>query len=78
MREVRDVMAIAEHVNCGSFQGQVARLIVDKLKEVDAIISQLTKLRSDLSSALQTLITNAGGCESSVLVCADCRCLGQP
>ena len=78
LREVRELMAVAQHVDCGSFQGQAARRIVSKLEEIDAAIYQLTKVRGDLVRALETLTTNAGGCESSVLECQDCRCLGQP
>ena len=77
LREIRDVMAVAQHVDCASFQGKVAKRIVNKLDEVDAAITQWTKMRSDLNTALGTLMTNAGGCDSGVLECEDCRCLGS-
>jgi len=78
IREVRQLMVVAQHEACASFQGQVAQLIVGKLKEVDQTIQQLTSLRDGLHDVLGPLEETEGGCESSVLDRDGCRCLGQP
>lgn len=78
IREVRHLMAVAQHEGCASFQGRVAQLIVAKLQEVEGAIQQLTSLREGLREVLSSLEEPEGGCESSVLNCDGCRCLGQP
>jgi len=35
IRDVGALLAMAEHNSCGAFQGQAARLIVDKLEQVE-------------------------------------------
>ena len=70
-------MTTARHESCGSFQGQAARLIVGKLEQVEATIREMKALRQELQAAMQNLMDPAGGRESGVLECADCRCLGD-
>ncbi len=78
IRDVRELMATAEHDSCGSFRGQAARLIVDRLKQVETSIREMEALKGDLSMAMKNLSDAAGGCETGVLECTDCRCLGDP
>ena len=78
IREVRHLMTVAQHEGCASFQGHVAQLMVAKLQEVEQTIEQLTSLRNELREVLSSLEEPEGGCESSVLDCDGCRCLGQP
>ena len=44
IRDVGGLLATAEHNSCGSFQGQAARLIVDKLEQVQASIREMEAL----------------------------------
>lgn len=75
IRQVRELLGIARHEICGSFQGEVAKRVVSKLEEVDDAIRRLTRLRGELTAAMQAL--GQEGCqEASVLECTDCRCLG--
>lgn len=77
--EVRELMAVARHENCVSFQGELARLIVAKLERVEESIQQLTELKKELQAAKQRLGEPAGGRDSGpVLECPDCRCLVRP
>lgn len=78
VRDVRDLMATAQHERCGSFQGQAARLIVDKLRQVEAKIQEMTALKQQLEKTMQRLEQPAAGRNSGVLECTDCRCLGDP
>jgi DNA-binding transcriptional MerR regulator len=78
IREVRHLMAAAQHEGCASFQGQVAQLIVAKLQEVDETMQQLMSLRNGLREVLGSLEEPEGGCEGSVLDRDGCHCLGQP
>ncbi len=78
IRDVGGLLATAEHNSCGSFRGQAARLIVDKLEQVEASIKEMEALKEDLSMAMKNLSDAAEGCETGVLECTDCRCLGEP
>ncbi len=78
IRDVRELMATAQHDSCASFQGQVARLIVDKLEQVETNIREMEALKEDLQTAMGNLNHAAEGCESGVLECTGCRCLGNP
>ncbi len=78
IRDVGGLLATAEHNSCGSFQGQAARLIVDKLEQVEASIREMEALKEDLSMAMKNLSDAAEGCETGILECTDCRCLGNP
>jgi DNA-binding transcriptional MerR regulator len=77
VRDVRDLMATAQHERCGSFQGRAARLIVDKLGQVEAKIQEMTVLKQQLEKTIQGLEHPAAGCGGGVLECQDCRCLGD-
>ena len=77
IRDVRELMATAQHERCGTFQGQAARLIVGKLGEVEETIQQMTALKEELQKAMQGLAYSAAGRDSAVLECTDCRCLGD-
>ena len=77
--DVRELMAVARHENCVSFQGEVARLIVAKLEQVEESIQQLTRLKEELQAAKQRLGQPAGGPDSGpVLECVECRCVVGP
>ncbi len=78
IRDVGELVATAQHDSCGSFQGQVARLIVGKLDQVEANIKEMETLREDLQTAMGNLTDEAEGCETGVLECTGCRCLGSP
>ena len=78
IRDVGELLATAQHDSCGSFQGQVARLIVGKLEQVEANIKEMETLRDDLRTAMRNLTDEAEGCETGVLECTGCRCLGNP
>lgn len=78
IRDVGGLLATAEHNSCGSFQGQAARLIVDKLEQVEASIREMEALKEDLRMAMKNLSDAAEGRETGVLECTDCRCLGNP
>ena len=78
IRDVGELVATAQHDSCGSFQGQVARLIVVKLDQVEANIKEMETLREDLRTAMGNLTDEAEGCETGVLECTGCRCLGSP
>ena len=78
IRDVGELVATAQHDSCGSFQGQVARLIVGKLDQVEANIKEMETLREDLRTAMGNLTDEAEGCETGVLECTGCRCLGSP
>ena len=78
IRDVGELMATAQHDSCGSFQGQVARLIVDKLEQVETNIREMEALKEDLQTAMKNLTDAAEGCETGVLECTGCRCLGSP
>ncbi len=77
IRDVRELLATAEHNSCGSFQGQAARLIVEKLEQVQASIKEMEALKEDLGIAMKNLSGAAEGCETGVLECTDCQCLGD-
>ena len=77
VRDVRELMATVQHENCGSFQGQAARLIVGKLEQVEAKIQEMTALKEELQRAIENLGQPAAGRDSAVLECTDCRCLGD-
>ncbi len=53
-------------------------MIVDKLEQVQASIREMEALKEDLSLAMKNLSDAAEGCETGVLECTDCRCLGGP
>ena len=78
VRDFRDLMATVQHERCGSFQGQAARLMVDKLRQVEAKIQEMTALKQQLEKTMQRLEQSAAGRNSGVLECTDCRCLGDP
>ncbi len=78
IRDVGELMATAQHDSCASFQGQVARLIVGKLEQVETNIKEMEALKEDLQTAMGNLNHAAEGCESGVLECTGCRCLGNP
>ena len=77
VRDFRDLMATVQHERCGSFQGQAARLMVDKLRQVEAKIQEMTALKQQLEKTMQRLEQSAAGRNSGVLECTDCRCLGD-
>ena len=78
IRDVGGLLATAEHNSCGSFQGQAARLIVDRLEQVEASIKEMEALKDHLRMAMNNLSDAAGGRETGVMECTDCRCLGDP
>ncbi len=78
IRDVGELMATAQHDSCASFQGQVARLIVGKLEQVETNIKEMEALKKDLQTAMGNLTDAAEGCETGVLECTGCRCLGYP
>ncbi len=78
IRDVGELLATAQHQSCGSFRGQAARLIVDKLEQVEASIKEMESLKEDLSIAMKNLSDEAEGGATGVLECTDCRCLGHP
>ena len=78
IRDVGELMATAQHDSCASFQGQVARLIVGKLEQVETNIREMEALKEDLQTAVGNLADGAEGCETGVLECRGCRCLGNP
>ena len=78
IRDVGELVATAQHDSCASFQGQVARLIVGKLDQVEANIREMETLREYLRTAMRNLTDEAEGCETGVLECTGCRCLGSP
>ena len=78
IRDVGGLLATAEHNSCGSFQGQAARLIVDKLEQLEASIREMEALKDHLRMAMNNLSDAAGGRETGVMECTDCRCLRDP
>lgn len=75
LSEVRDLVRLAQHERCDSFQGQVAQLMIEKLAEVDAAIQKLNETRQELEESLRNF--NGGDCQQAVLECGcDCLCLG--
>ena len=78
IRDVKDLMLTAQHESCGSFQGQVASFIVTKLEQVETNIREVEDLKEDLQTAMGNLTDAAEGCETGVLECKGCRCLGNP
>lgn len=74
LKEVGNLMRLAQHERCDSFQGKAAQLMMQKLGEVDEAIQQLNKTRRDLERSLKN---NGGDCQQAVLECGcDCLCLG--
>lgn len=73
--EVRNLLRLAQHERCDSFQGQAAQLMIQKLAEVDATIRRLNEMRRELEKSLRKF--NGGDCQQAVLACGcDCLCLG--
>ena len=73
LTEVRDLIRLAQHERCDSFQGKAAQLMIQKLAEVDASIQQLKDTRRELEKSIRN---NGGDCQQAVLECGcDCLCL---
>ena len=76
LTEVRDLLRLAEHEKCPSFQGEVAQRMIQKLDEVDRMIEALHRTRRELEDSLKALRErNEGDCQQAVLDC-ECKCLG--
>lgn len=75
LSEVRNLVGLAQHERCDSFQGKAAQLMIRRLAEVDAAIEQLNETRRELQQSLSGY--NGGDCQQAVLQCGcDCLCLG--
>ena len=74
LTEVRNLVGLAQHERCDSFQGKAAQLMIQKLADVDALIQQLGAARRELARAME----NSGGCcQQAALECGcDCLSLG--
>ena len=74
LTEVRDLLRLAQHEKCHSFQGEVAQRMMRKLGEVDRMIEALHHTRRELEGSLKALSErNGGDCQQDIL---DCECLG--
>ena len=74
LTEVGNLIRLAQHERCDSFQGKAAQLMIQKLAEVDAAIQQLNETRRELAKSIGN---NGGDCQQAVLECGcDCLCLG--
>lgn len=74
LTEVGNLIRLAQHERCNSFQGKAAQLMIQKLAEVDAAIQQLNVTRQELEKSIKN---NGGDCQQAVLKCScDCLCLG--
>ena len=74
LSEIRNLVGLAQHERCDSFQGKAAQLMIQKLAEVDAAIQQLNGTRRALEKSIGN---NGGDCQQAVLECGcDCLCLG--
>ena len=73
LTEASNLVRLAEHEKCDSFQGEVAQLMMGKLAQVDAAIQQLSETRRELEDSLRNL--NGGDCQHAVLMCG-CDCMG--
>ncbi len=74
LSEVGNLIRLAQHERCNSFQGKAAKLMIQKLAEVDAAIQQLNETRRELDKSIRN---NGGDCQQAVLECGcDCLSLG--
>ena len=74
LTEVANLIRLAQHERCDSFQGKAAQLMIQKLAEVDAAIQQLNDTRRELENSIRN---NGGDCQQAALECGcDCLCLG--
>ena len=77
LTEVRNLVRLAEHEQCGSFQGKIAQSMIRKLGEVDQMIEQLNQTRRELEKSVKSLSQQDGGdCQEAMLECTECKCLG--
>ncbi len=79
LSEARQMIRLAEHDGCASFQGKVAKSMVRKLGEVDRKIEELNRTRRELQESVKQISRQDGGdCQQAVIECGctDCRCLG--
>lgn len=75
LTEVGNLVRLAQHERCDSFQARAAQLMMQKLAEVDAAIQRLSKTRRELQESLASF--NGGDCQQAVLECGrDCLSLG--
>jgi len=75
LSEVQNLIRLAQHERCDSFQGKAAQLMIQKLTEVDAAIQRLNETRRELQESITNF--NGGDCRQAVLECGcDCLCLG--
>jgi len=75
LSEIRNLVRLAQHERCDSFQGKAAQLMMEKLAEVDAAIQQLNETRGELEKSVGN--DSGGDCQQAVLECGcDCLCLG--
>lgn len=74
LTEVGNLIRLAQHERCDSFQGKAAQLMIQKLAEVDAAIQQLNATRRELE---KSIMNNGGDCQQAAIECGcDCLCLG--
>ncbi len=74
LTEVGNLILLAQHERCDSFQGKAAQLMIQKLAEVDAAIQQLNETRRELEKSIRS---NGGDCQQAAIECGcDCLCLG--
>lgn len=74
LTEVGNLIRLAQHERCDSFQGKAAQLMIQKLAEVDAAIQQLNATRRELEKSIRN---NGGDCQQAAIECGcDCLCLG--
>ena len=74
LTEVRDLLRLAEHEKCRSFQGEVAQRMMQKLGDVDRMIDALHRTRQELEDSLKPLSeSNGGDCQRAVLDCLSKR-----
>lgn len=73
LTEARKLLAAAEHLDCASFEGEVAREAARKLAEVDGLITRLTEVRGQLQGLASRLSGAACGsdCQAPALSCCD-------
>ncbi|MSQ09621.1 MAG: MerR family transcriptional regulator [Dehalococcoidia bacterium] len=72
LSEARRLLRAAEHSDCGSFEGELAREAAVKLAEVDVLLAQLSASRAQLA-VLAARIDDAmcSDCQAPALTCCD-------
>lgn len=72
LSEARKLLRAAEHLDCGSFEGELAREAATKLAEVDALLADLTEKREQLARLAARLDdAMCSDCLAPALACCD-------